>query len=329
MSVQHEHTSSLSRSVFALLSYYRSGSIQTFFSIVERALAFSGHSVDTTQLAAIRRLLYNRLLLFGFIESSEVRGQRRWSSGPNRLVHLPFGWTILIGNTRFVSEGEERLTDVQSRLHVLYRFPNATRLSVDLCCRAYDIDFSQLDSLAVDLECELVHVSPQRLADLLPPISRVYCSVAIPGLDPAQIDASTELKRLEATTGEWVDANARSLVEGLYRIPHVFGQHRDIVVKKGLRSHVGFEVQDREWSLLIGAHLLRENLGWRYDAEQETLAVPAWQVPFLPMLLKRVLSVGAMQWPKVVDGYYFFGPVPAMVARRVAIRYPMLGINYV
>lgn len=328
MSDQHERELALSRGVFALLAYYGSGSTQTFFSIVDKALAFTGLRAEATQVASIRRLLYNRLLLFGFLESSEAQGQRHWSAGPNRLVRLQTGLVIPIGDTRFLAAVGERLGDIRSHLHIFYRFPRDTGLSQDLCCLAYEIDARELDPVAHDLECESVQVNARRLVDTLPPIDHVYCSVASAGLDPTQIDTTTELKRLDAESGGWVDADVRSLVEGLYRIPHVFGKHREIVIKKGLRSHVGFEIQDREWSLLMTAHLLRQNLGWRYNAGDKALMVPAWQIPYLPILIKRVLLAGTMQWPNLENGRYFFCLVPATVARRLASRYPMLGLSY-
>lgn len=94
MSATLEEDISFSRSIFALLAYYGSGNIQTVFSAIDKALAYAQLKLSTAQLTSTRRLLFNRLILFGILEYRLVRAQRRWCFGPNRLVRLPNGLTI-------------------------------------------------------------------------------------------------------------------------------------------------------------------------------------------------------------------------------------------
>ena len=323
-----EHDLAFSRSIFALLAYYGSGNVQTFFSIVDRALTYAKVSIKEGQIASAKRLLYNHLLLFGVLESSEIHGQRRWSFGPNRLVKLPGGSILPLGDGSFASFVSDRLSEDNASPHVFYTFPSYIG-PLRLCAPKFNAAGEDLERLGREFNCRIYGLNGRKLTELLPPVEEVYRSLVNPGIDPNQIDVSTELKRFDDSTGEWNDTSARELTPGLYRIPHVFGHHRDIVIKKGANSLVGFDITSRDWSLILSAYLLGKKLKWSYVTRQQVISIPAWQMASLPMLVKRVLCAGTMRWPGLVDRRYLFDEVEPHVTSLLTVRYPMIGIKHV
>ena len=322
-----EQDLAFSSSIFALLAYYRCGSIQRCFSATDKALCHSGISVEPTQLAPIRRLLFNRLQLFGIIESSDILGQRRWCIGENRLVRLRDGSTFPIGDSGFVARAHNCFLQERSSYHVFYSFPRSTGTTLKLCVEQFNLNDKEVSKLALELDCPVFELRSRWLVGLLPTVADVYEALVVPGIDPTQIDVSTELKRFDERKREWIDANTRELGAGLYCIPHIFGHHRYMVFKEGAKSLIGFDITSRDWSLLLSTYLLGKELDWQYRVTNRVVSIPAWQVSMLPMLVKRVLCVGTLKWPDLADGSYQFANVEPEVKQGLIARYPMIGVQ--
>lgn len=329
MSAPSDQDIAFSESIFALLNYYRSGTIQTFHTALDKALTYAEVAIDSVQLKSLRYFLFNRMILFGFLEFSDTRGQRRWCIGPNRLIKLSKGGCLVVGDSGFIATFNCLSANQVSSYHVTYTFPSSTGTRLNFCVKQVDFEEGHERSISQKLDCPVVCIETTKLAEFLPTVESVYQSLAVRGIDPTQIDSAAEFKRFDETKHDWVDANYLELSPGLYRIPHVYGQHRDIVIKNGAHSLVGFDIPNRDWSFFLSAYLLQKSLHWKYSGRNRTVAIPFWQITLTPMLVKRVLCASTMKWPDLKAGCYRFRDVEPLVAHHLATRYPMIGMKNV
>lgn len=327
MSASASSSPDFSDGFLALIAYYRGGNMQTFFSALDKALAYAKLDLSLSELKSARRLMYNRLQLFGICESTAVRGERRWSAGPNRLIYMPNARVLPFGDSAFVCQVGAALGSTSTR-HVYYTFPRSAAGLV-LSSTYFTIDEGDFEKIVRELGCWGINIDVQALAEILPPLEDVYLTLCTPGTDPTKIDTSVDLKRFDEALGDWTQATSEDLSPGLYRIPHVFGVHRDMVVLKGARSLIGFDVRDRDWTLILGAHLLRQELNWTYSFCTKTLSLPDWQISLLPMLLKRVLCAASLTWPSLESSKYVFNRLEPQTLNIIEKKYPVIKVNYV
>ena len=313
--------------LIAGLMYRGAGTTQTLFSLVENVLEYLSIHLKPVELRLLKRLVLNRLRLFGFVETISNRRSSRWVVAPNRLFQHRSGQALILGSTMFGESVRDALGSDGWGSHLIYKFPVATGADLSLRVPQVSLDYKEAEFAIDQTGAELVR-SPD-LIQRLPAIQQAFEWCKGKHQVSSAISGSTEIQVFDYSEFQWREAEPRNIASGLYRLPHQFGGYQHLLFKRVSQNLVGFRLHEEGWVVFIGAHLLGISLNWRYAPSLQRLSIPARQISFAPVVVKKALFVRAFRWPELSSHHYHANDISPRDAARLASLFPMLGISYV
>jgi hypothetical protein len=316
-----------SESLYALLQYYKAGNTQAFYSIVDKALVYCVIKINEEQRKYLRRLLFDRLKIFGLLESYWNNGKRWWVVSGNCFISRDSNSAFVFGDLSFLATMKQVLNSKKWSTHELFILPRQTGANFSLSIDLVQATYEQVEEISKKFRCDLVSDAYLQLMQIVPPMDVVESQFISPCITVSDIQAE-EVKKFNFDRCEWVEvSDVRSI--GYYRVPHIYGQHRDYVVKRIANSLLGFEVTNREWSFLLASQILGTEINWRYAPRRSELLVPSKQISHIPALLKRALCVKAFHWPKLKSDHYIFEKISWKNITELNKKYPIIGVDNV
>ncbi|WP_286233378.1 hypothetical protein [Thalassotalea sediminis] len=332
MPVNIQKDSHLLNVVIDLMAYYKLGDLSLFHQLCSKVLLFLNTSYSVEQEKKFRRLVLSRLTAFGIVEISAENSLRKWRLINNGFIEIDSNSFLVIGNISFREqvisslENCELLTQLDQ--HKLYEFPKEFGVGIVLTLVKINISAAILKRIASKLNSSIFWLEQRTLDLLLPPLSSVKSKLSIENCFDGVTQYST-YKKFDFETCKWINING-SLIEeeGYYQLPHLYGNYRNICIRKEMGVMVTYDMNSRNWTYLLALSVMHQKIYWRYKSKVNKLYIPSQQFGLLPTLFKRAMLTKSFKWPKHENGYYVVTKISSDDVELILERYSIIRISY-
>ncbi len=318
---------SFSSIFWSLLSYYRTGTRETFFrGIVLRAAEFVQLNLDTDDMKKLQYYLYKRMQDFGFIEVIRD-GASKWSVLDNGVIPLSPGQALIFGDESY-------------KRNVLQGLVGGSRTEHKICSTFVRGG----DELVLSLPC-IKQVDVPRQHDFK--IHRNWGADIEKVLPSIKAGAERVLERMESASPaalfheivlfdfielRWKKSNVNDLSRGLFRA--VFENDRSpsgqlyLLIDQDSTPEL-FRVNNHssDWAYFFAASLMQQKLCWKYSAAKENLFLQVDHIKLLPGLVRRMLCSASMSWPIIERDCYVFEKIKRSHVKQMMTQYAFIEIK--
>ncbi len=317
----------LSRTLFALLFYYKSGSYRVFKLLVDKFLKYHFIHFDKIDSNYIHRLLFDRLLVFGILESCWDNSTRLWEITSNKLIEIDPNKYVVIGDEEFVRNLKTKFLHNDWSALDIYNLPKDTGIDLSITLDVLIAGVDELGKVSGDLRFDILSKNHKNLFGVIPSVRFISKQASASKVQAAEIQ-SAEMFKFNFEFLKWEDSD-NALTQGYYRIPHVFGQHREFIVSENRNKLLAHEINNREWSFSLASYILNEKIICGYVRNDNELLIPYKIMPLLPSIVRRALCVKSFYWPASIAGSYAFGDISREDISMLKNILPFTKIDYV
>ena len=322
----------LFNTIIDLMAYYKLGDLNLFHQLCSKAFLFLNILLSVEQEKKFRRLILSRLITFGLVEIASGSHSRKWRLIDNAFIEIGSDSFLVIGSMNFREQVTKSIGNcellTQFEEYKFYEFQHEFGIGLALSLTKINISTPFLKNVALKLNAPICWLEQRTLDLLLPPMNSIKSKLNIDNCFDGVTQYNT-YKLFDFETCKWIDINS-SLIEndGYYQLPHIYGNYRNICIKREMDVMVTYDVNSRNWGYLLALSVLQQKIYWRYKSKENKLYIPYQQFGLLPTLFKRAMLTKSFKWPKHESGFYVITRISSDDVEIILKRYSIIRISY-